>query len=147
MSNFNASTTTAEVLAGISLKGRTVLITGASTGLGLASATALAQVGAKLILTARSEAKFMAAKDAVLASNSDAVVDFCELHLDDIVSCKQAAEELNRRYNHVDHLIANAGVMACPEQRTAQGFEWRQPRLDDGRTMKNMGNPKGGVHP
>ena len=42
MANFNASTTTAEVLSGISLTGRTVLITGASTGLGLASAIALA---------------------------------------------------------------------------------------------------------
>ena len=125
MSNFNATTTTTEVLSGISLSGRTVLITGASTGLGLASAIALARVGANLILTARSEAKFLVAKNAVLASNSDAFVDFCELHLDDIVSCKRAAEELKRRYNHVDHLIANAGVMACPEQRTAQGFEWQ----------------------
>ena len=50
MSNFDATTTTSEVLSDISLKGRTVLITGASTGLGLASAIALAQVGANLIV-------------------------------------------------------------------------------------------------
>ena len=125
MANFNASTTTAEVLSGISLTGRTVLITGASTGLGLASAIALAKAGASLILTARSESKFLAAKDAVLASNSDAVVDFCELHLNDIDSCKQAAEDLKYRFNHIDHIIANAGVMACAEQRTKQNFEWQ----------------------
>ena len=125
MANFNASTTTAEVLSGISLTGRTVLITGASTGLGLASAIALAKAGASLILTARSESKFLAAKEAVLASNSDAVVDFCELHLNDIVSCKQAADDLMCRFKHIDHIIANAGVMACAEQRTEQNFEWQ----------------------
>ena len=125
MANFNASTTTAEVLSGISLTGRTVLITGASTGLGLASAIALAKAGASLILTARSESKFLAAKEAVLASNSDAVVDFCELHLHDIVSCKQAADDLMCRFKHIDHIIANAGVMACAEQRTEQNFEWQ----------------------
>tara|TARA_B100000767_G_scaffold260951_1_gene272069 strand:+ start:314 stop:1255 length:942 start_codon:yes stop_codon:yes gene_type:complete len=125
MSDFHAATTTKDVLTGICLKGQTILITGASTGLGLASAIALAEAGADLILTARSEEKFLIARDAVLVKKSDAIVHFCELRLEDIASCKQAAIDINHRFTNIDHIIANAGVMACNEQRTNQGYEWQ----------------------
>ena len=125
MRQFNHESTTTDVLAGIDLSAKRVLITGATAGLGWESARALAAAGAEIILTARNANKFADAKARILESNPNAQLHYCELQLHDLTSCREAAVALKQNFDHIDYVIANAGVMACEEQRTEQGFEWQ----------------------
>ena len=106
-------TTTAEVLSGVDLTGRTVVITGASSGLGLQTARALQTAGAQIIAAVRDLDKTRAAIDC----------ETVPLELGDLRSARAAAEAIAARHDRIDVLINNAGVMAPPLQRTAQGYE------------------------
>jgi NAD(P)-dependent dehydrogenase (short-subunit alcohol dehydrogenase family) len=105
--------TTADVLDGIDLSGRTVVITGASTGLGLHTARALQSAGAQIVAAVRDEDKTRAAIDCETVA----------LELGDLRSARAAAEAIAGRHDRIDVLINNAGVMAPPLTRTAQGYE------------------------
>ncbi|BBX10716.1 SDR family NAD(P)-dependent oxidoreductase [Mycolicibacterium aichiense] len=106
-------TTTAEVLSGIDLTGRTVVITGASTGLGLQTARAMQAAGAEIVAAVRDLDK------------TRSVIDCETVHLElgDLRSARAAAEEIAARHDRIDVLINNAGVMAPPLTRTVQGYE------------------------
>jgi len=103
--------------------GRTVLVTGASSGLGLRSAEALAQAGAQVLLGCRNPEKAETARRRVAAEAAGPAPTIVALDLADLTSVRAAAEEVDRAVEHLDVLMNNAGVMAVPLARTAQGFE------------------------
>lgn len=104
--------------------GRTVLVTGASDGLGLASATALAGAGAHVLMTSRDEAKGERALATVHEAVPTAQAEVVPLDLADLSSVARAAEDVTARVDRLDVLLLNAGVMMPPERReTVDGFE------------------------
>jgi NAD(P)-dependent dehydrogenase (short-subunit alcohol dehydrogenase family) len=122
--SFGSTSTTEEVLRGISLSGRRVLITGVSAGLGVETARALASHGAEVIGTARDLAKAHAATEQVRAQAAkDASLHMVALDLASLDSVRRCADGLLAVGKSFDMIIANAGVMACPKGTTADGFE------------------------
>lgn len=118
---FDHTSTTDDVLAGIDLAGRRVLVTGVSAGLGVETARALVSHGAQVIGTARDLAK--AAKALADAGVDSKAVQLVEMDLADLASVRRAADQLVAAQPALDLVIANAGVMAPPFGRTADGFE------------------------
>jgi NAD(P)-dependent dehydrogenase (short-subunit alcohol dehydrogenase family) len=103
--------------------GRTAVITGASSGLGLQAALVLAQRGASLVLACRDMAKAERAERQIRAAASGATVRLVHLDLASMASVREAAGQIAAACPAIDLLINNAGVMAVPYQRTADGFE------------------------
>jgi NAD(P)-dependent dehydrogenase (short-subunit alcohol dehydrogenase family) len=120
---FSATSTTSDVLTGIDLKGQRVVVTGATSGIGLEAARSLAQAGAAVTITARSQAKADEALAGLRAAVSGAEFDSVLLELSDLNQVRGAAAELLSTHDRIDILINNAGIMACPLERTAQGCE------------------------
>ncbi|MBM4244600.1 MAG: SDR family NAD(P)-dependent oxidoreductase [Deltaproteobacteria bacterium] len=123
MATSGPTTTTEDVLAGVDLAGKRVLVTGASGGLGLETARALASHGAEVILAARDAAKTDAALRTIREQVPDAKVSGTDLDLASLASVRACAARLRQQLDRLDLLINNAGVMACPLARTADGFE------------------------
>ncbi|WP_193044532.1 SDR family NAD(P)-dependent oxidoreductase [Mycolicibacterium baixiangningiae] len=103
--------------------GRTAVITGANTGLGLATAKALAAHGAHVVLAVRDTEKGKKAADEIAAAQPGATVTLQSLDLGSLRSVRAAADELNTAFPRIDLLINNAGVMYPPKQTTEDGFE------------------------
>ncbi len=103
--------------------GRTALVTGASSGLGLASTVALARVGARVLMAVRDPARGAAALARVRAEVPDARADLVSLDLASLRSVAAAADDVASRVESLDLLLDNAGVMAVPRQVTEDGFE------------------------
>jgi NAD(P)-dependent dehydrogenase (short-subunit alcohol dehydrogenase family) len=103
--------------------GRSVLITGANSGLGLRSAEALARAGAQVLLACRNPKKAADALEAVEACATTGAPSVISLDLADPSSIEAAAEAVADRVDHIDVLMNNAGVMAIPLRRTADDFE------------------------
>ena len=122
MSDFGFSSTADEVLADKDLSGRTVLVTGGYSGLGKETARAMAAKGAHLILSGRDATKLSAAGDEI-AEETGAKIDTLVCDLASLDSVRKATDEALERFDKIDLLINNAGVMACPLGRTADGFE------------------------
>jgi NAD(P)-dependent dehydrogenase (short-subunit alcohol dehydrogenase family) len=123
MSTFDATSTTDDVLDGIDLTGRRFLVTGASGGLGLETARALASRGAAVVMAARDEPKNAAAMDAIWAVVPDADLSSLTLDLASLDSVRTAAATFLADPAPLHGLILNAGVMATPFEHTADGFE------------------------
>ncbi|MDP3659696.1 SDR family NAD(P)-dependent oxidoreductase [Phenylobacterium sp.] len=121
---FGFNSTTEDVLEGVDLKGKRILITGASAGLGVETARALASRGADLVCAARDLDKARRALAETFEQAADGVqIELIELDLASLASVRKAADALNTKGATFDVVIANAGVMACPEGRTSDGFE------------------------
>src|SRR5215475_12506626 len=125
MNMFDATSTTEDVLAGINLRGKRVLVTGVSAGLGVETARSLAAHGAQVVGAARDLDKAEAAtaqvqKDAAANGGSFELV---ELDLANLKSVRACADGLLAKGEPFDVVIANAGVMATPFGHTADGFE------------------------
>jgi NAD(P)-dependent dehydrogenase (short-subunit alcohol dehydrogenase family) len=120
---FGADTTVDEVLEGIDLTGKVAIVTGASGGLGAEAARGLAQAGAAVTLTARDLAKGQTVADAIRASTGNANVDVMELELQRPASVRAFAKAWLGSHDRLDLLLNNAGVMACPLERTDEGWE------------------------
>ena len=110
----SAETTTADVLEGVDLTGKTALVTGASAGLGVETVRALRSVGCDVVGAVRDVSKGATAVPGV---------DLISMDLADLDSVRRAAQLISDRLPRIDLLINNAGVMAPPLGRTAQGFE------------------------
>jgi NAD(P)-dependent dehydrogenase (short-subunit alcohol dehydrogenase family) len=122
---FGAASTTEEVLSGVNLQGKRILVTGVSAGIGVETARALASHGAHVVGAARDLTKAQAAtaqvrQDAAAHGGSLALV---ALDLADLKSVRACADELLAKREPFDVVIANAGVMATPFGHTADGFE------------------------
>jgi NAD(P)-dependent dehydrogenase (short-subunit alcohol dehydrogenase family) len=102
--------------------GRTVVITGANSGLGLRSAQALAAKGAQVVMACRNAAKAAAALEEVQAA-ATGPVEVVALDLASLSSVRECATALGERFDHVDVLMNNAGIMAVPRGTTEDGFE------------------------
>ena len=117
-SGFGYGSTAEEVTEGLSLEGKTYLVTGCNSGLGQEALRVLAMRGARVVGTARSVAK---AKEACDAVKGNTVPLACELA--DPVSVRACVEEVNRLGLKLDGLICNAGIMALPRLEKAFGYE------------------------
>jgi NAD(P)-dependent dehydrogenase (short-subunit alcohol dehydrogenase family) len=123
--SFGATSTTDDVLSRVNLKGKRILVTGVSAGLGVETARSLAAHGAQVVGTARDLTKADGAttqvrKDAAANGGSFELV---ELDLANLNSVRACADGLLARGEPFDVVIANAGVMATPFGHTADGFE------------------------
>lgn len=105
------------------LAGRTILVTGATSGLGEASTVALAVRGAHVVLATRSAERTAALMDRIRTRRPHASVEHLPVDLADLGSVERAAASLAERVGHLDVVLANAGVMATPLERTVDGFE------------------------
>ncbi|QYU70694.1 SDR family NAD(P)-dependent oxidoreductase [Leptolyngbya sp. 15MV] len=122
MGQFGETTSADEVLEGIDLARRTAFVTGGYSGLGEETARAMAARGASVILSGRDADKLADAAGRIAAATG-ATVGTLACDLASLASVRAAGEEANRRFERIDLLINNAGVMACPFARTADGFE------------------------
>src|SRR5687767_14907525 len=103
--------------------GRTILVTGANSGLGLRSAEALASRGARVLMGCRNLEKAADALEAVKKVAADAAPEIVPLDLADLDEVRACAQRLTDELDQLDVLMNNAGVIAIPHQRTKQGFE------------------------
>jgi NAD(P)-dependent dehydrogenase (short-subunit alcohol dehydrogenase family) len=122
---FGATSTTEDVLSGVDLKGKRVLVTGVSAGIGVETARSLVAHGAQVVGAVRNPAKAETAtaqvrEDAAAHSGS---FELIALDLADLKSVRACAGELLKKGEPFDLVIANAGVMATPFGHTADGFE------------------------
>ena len=122
---FGATSTTEDVLSGVNLRGKRILVTGVSAGLGVETARSLAAHGAEVVGAARDLDKAQAAtaqvrKDAAANGGSFELV---ALDLSDLKSVRECSNKLLEKGEPFDAVIANAGVMATPFTYTKDGFE------------------------
>ncbi|MEU8637083.1 SDR family NAD(P)-dependent oxidoreductase [Amycolatopsis sp. NPDC048633] len=116
-SGFGATTTAAEAVAGADLTGKLAVVTGGYSGIGLEATRALTGAGAHVVVPARRRAT---AEEALSGVDN---VEIEELDLGDLDSVRAFAERFLASGRRIDLLIANAGVMACPETRVGPGWE------------------------
>ncbi|MGK4580300.1 SDR family NAD(P)-dependent oxidoreductase [Kitasatospora sp. HPMI-4] len=119
---FGFPSTAAEVAEGIDLTGRRAVVTGASSGIGAETARALAATGAEVTLAVRDMAAGRRAAEDITARTGNREVRVARLDLTDPAS----ATAFGAAWQGPLHvLVNNAGVMACPERYTDQGWEWQ----------------------
>ncbi len=123
MSNFSAQSTADDVLEGKDLSGKTVFVTGGNSGLGQETARAMAAKGAHVVIAGRDQAKLDEAKAAIESEVAGANVETIVGDLGSLDSIRACGKEANERFDKIDILINNAGVMACPYAETTDGFE------------------------
>lgn len=120
---FGAETSAEEAARNIDLSGQTIVVTGGSAGLGVETARVLAACGAQIVSVVRDEAKGSAAAETIRQSVPSADIEIAVVDLFDLASVRRGAEDIAKRFPRIDRLINNAGVMACPLGRTAQGLD------------------------
>ena len=103
--------------------GRIAIVTGANSGLGSETALALAARGARVVLACRDASKAQAALETIRAASPAASVEVMALDLASLASIRAFAGAVSTRHERLDLLCNNAGVMAIPRRRTADGFE------------------------
>ncbi len=122
--SFGPESTTDEVLEGVNLSGKRILVTGASAGLGVETCRTLAAHGAQVVGAARDLAKAERATAQVRAdARNGGGLELVELDLASLASVRKCADGLVAAGKPFDVIIANAGVMACPQGVTSDGFE------------------------
>ncbi|AME27336.1 SDR family NAD(P)-dependent oxidoreductase [Burkholderia sp. PAMC 26561] len=122
--SFGATSTADEVIEGVDLRNRRVLVTGVSSGVGVETARVLASHGACVVGAARDLNKALRATEQVRAqATRGGGFDLIELDLASLTSIRASADKLVRAGERFDVVIANAGVMASPKGTTADGFE------------------------
>lgn len=106
-----------------SQEGRIALITGANTGLGFETARAFARTKMKVIMACRSDEKCSRAKELIKKEIPDADIEMMIVNLCSLSSVRELAVEFRRRYDRLDLLVNNAGIMIPPYSKTEDGFE------------------------
>lgn len=110
--------TTDQVMSGIRLDGRTAVVTGGYSGIGLEVVRALTAAGAEVIVPVRDKSS----ADRALASAGLAAATV-DMDLGNLASVYECAAEIGDAHDHIDFLFNNAGIMACPETRVGPGWE------------------------
>jgi NAD(P)-dependent dehydrogenase (short-subunit alcohol dehydrogenase family) len=105
------------------LSGRTVVVTGSNSGIGYEAALMLAHRHANVVIACRSLDKARVAASAIIATHPGAAVEVMELDLANLASVRAFADAFHKQHQRLDVLCNNAGVMAIPYRRTADGFE------------------------
>lgn len=105
------------------LSGKTALVTGGNSGLGLATVKAFASKGAHVLLASRNLGKGEQALKEVYSQIPSASVELVHLDLSSQKNIKEGAESISRKFNKLDLLINNAGLMAMPDIKTEDGYE------------------------
>ncbi len=104
------------------LNGKTYLVTGGNSGIGLETSRMLAAAGADVVIACRNPAKAKKAVARIVAAGAG-IADSITLDLASMDSVREAAAEFRARYDRLDALINNAGIMQTPRTRTVDGFE------------------------
>jgi NAD(P)-dependent dehydrogenase (short-subunit alcohol dehydrogenase family) len=122
---FGATSTTEDVLSGVNLRGKRILVTGVSAGIGVETARSLAAHGAQVVGAARDleKAEVATAQIRKDAAAQDGSLELIALDLANLKSVRACADALLKAGKPFDVVIANAGVMATPLGHTADGFE------------------------
>src|ERR1700729_3519487 len=122
---FGATSTTEDVLTGVNLQGKRILVTGVSAGIGVETARSLVAHGAQVVGAARDLAKAEAATAQVRtdAAANGGSFELVALDLASLKSVRGSADEILQKGQQFDVVIANAGVMATPFGHTEDGFE------------------------
>ncbi|MFO7851240.1 MAG: oxidoreductase [Bacteroidota bacterium] len=102
-----------------------VIVTGSNSGIGFHTAKMLALRGAKVIMACRNIEKTKIAAGKIYEQDKNADLEIIHLDLSDLASVRRLAAEINKRYDRLDILINNAGVLATPYKKTRDGFEWQ----------------------
>ncbi|VEI70986.1 Fatty acyl-CoA reductase [Serratia fonticola] len=116
-SGFGKLTNAVDVLSGLNLKGKTALITGGHSGLGLEATKALSSAGVHVFVAARN------VESAAKALNELANITLLPIELSDLLSVRNLASIITANGYVFDYVICNAGIMACPERRVGPGWE------------------------
>ncbi len=117
-SGFTGRSTGDEVLADIDLTGRTAIVTGGYSGLGLETTRALSRAGARVVVAVRTPEKAVESLAAI-----EGQVETAPLDLSSLPSIRAFADQMVQRLDRLDLLINNAGIMACPLARVGPGWE------------------------
>ena len=120
---YGAATTAEEVLQGVDLSGKVVVLTGSSAGIGRESARVLAKAGATLVMVARDQEKNRRVADAIRSETPGARLELVSIDLADLASVRRAAAEILAAHPKIDILINNAGFVGGPLSYTAEGCE------------------------
>src|SRR5262245_41153490 len=105
------------------LAGKTVVVTGGNSGIGFEAARVFAEKRAHVVLACRDPGKAGAAADAIRAEHTGASLETMALDLASLASVRHFASDFSARHPRLDILCNNAGVMAIPYRKTAEGFE------------------------
>ncbi len=106
-----------------SQEGKTALVTGANSGLGYYAVLGLARKGARVVMACRNLEKGEKARERITEAVPGNRPALMKLDLADLASVREFAENFRAEYSHLDLLINNAGLMAIPYRKTADGFE------------------------
>ena len=110
----------AEVMAGVDLSGKTALVTGGYSGIGIETVRALTNAGATVLVPSRDVDRAVKTLEGIIPADQIGFMD-----LSDLPTVERYGEDLSSAYPIIDLAIFNAGVMACPLGRTTQGLEWQ----------------------
>lgn len=122
-SGFGPGSTAEEVTEGIDASHLTAIVTGSTSGIGKETARVLALRGAKVIIPARSLESGIKVKESLLEQNPDAKLQVMEMDVSSLESVRSFAQSFNSSNKHLNILINNAGVMACPLKLSKDGIE------------------------
>jgi NAD(P)-dependent dehydrogenase (short-subunit alcohol dehydrogenase family) len=121
--SLNGRWTADEVLAGVDLTGKTIVVTGTSAGLGHETARAMAAAGGEIVMVARSPDKNARSAARIREAQPDAKLHLVTMELSDLVSVRRAAAEILAAHPKIHALIDNAGIMGGPLLHTSDGLE------------------------
>uniref|UniRef100_A0A0D3HIY2 Uncharacterized protein n=1 Tax=Oryza barthii TaxID=65489 RepID=A0A0D3HIY2_9ORYZ len=122
-SGFGGASTADEVTAGVDASRLTVVVTGATNGIGKETARVLALRGAEVILPARTLESGMKVKQSLAEEIPSSKLHVMEMDLSSLDSVRSFAKSFNSSYRHLNVLINNAGVMSCPFGLSKDGIE------------------------
>ncbi|OQS01804.1 hypothetical protein THRCLA_05747 [Thraustotheca clavata] len=123
--NFNAKTTAAQASDAFAdqFRNKVVVITGSNTGLGLETARVIASKGGIVVIACRTPSKGESAVASILKEFPEANVTFLPLDLASLASVRAFVPKFEAKFDRLNILINNAGVMACPKTMTSDGLE------------------------